>query len=158
VAGQAAELKVPRARSLRGERQLAARAFLIIVMGVGSFCLWTVIPFGWLRLAASLSDRYTTVYVLALLGCPVAMLVWGWGLYRINRVYLRLADPARGADDGSWARSRGAGPRERRLMLLEVLLIASAVIALIILVVWWLVLAHSPTSPPLPSEGSGGGG
>jgi hypothetical protein len=52
----------------------------------------------------------------------------------------------------------GAGPRERRLVLLEVLLIASAVIALIILVVWSLVGAHSPTSPPLPGEGSGGGG
>ena len=143
---QATELKVLGDRSRRGGRHLAARAFLAIVMGLGSLLLWTVIPFGWLRLASSLSDRYTTVYLLALLGCPVAMLLWGWGLYRVNRVYLRLADP-----------TRGARPRdEPRLTLLEVLLIASAAIALILLMVWWLALAHPPTSTPWPDEVSGG--
>ena len=154
---QATEFKVPRDRSRRGERHLAARAFLAIVMALGSILLWTVIPFGWLRLSASLSDRYATIYVLALLGCPVAMLLWGWGLYRVNRVYLRLGDPTRGADGSSWARSRGAGPgREPRLLLLEVMLIASAAIALILLVVWWVGLAHPPTSTPWPDELSGG--
>ena len=151
---QATELKVLRDRSQRAGRHLAARAFLAIVMGLGSLLLWTVIPFGWLRLASSLSDRYTTVYLLALLGCPVAMLLWGWGLYRVNRVYLRLADPTRGSDRGS---GRGASPRgEPRLTLLEVLLIASAAIALILLMVWWLALAHPPTSTPWPDEVSGG--
>src|SRR5919198_5243017 len=128
---QATELKVPRDRSRRAGRHLAARAFLAIVMGLGSLLLWTVIPFGWLRLSSSLSDRYTTIYVLALLGCPVAMLLWGWGLYRVNRVYLRLGDPTR---DAGGAQSRGAGPRpEPRLTLLDFLLIASAGIALILL-------------------------
>ena len=160
---QATELKVSgnrsrrraRNRSRRGGRHLAARALLAIVMALGSVVLCTVIPFGWLRLSASLSDRYTTVYLLALFGGPVAMVLWGWGLIRVNRVYLRLADPARGVDRGS--RMRGAHRRgERRLTLLEVMVIASAIIALILLIVWWLALAHPPTSTPWPDEFSGG--
>src|SRR5919198_6021620 len=143
---QATELKAPGNRSRRGARHGLARAFLAIVMAVGSVLLWTVIPFGWLHLSALLSERYTTVYVLALLGCPVAMLLWWWGLCRVNRVYLRLADP-----------TRGARPRdEPRPTLLEVLLIASAAIAIILLIVWWLALAHPPTSTPWPDEVSGG--
>ena len=124
-----------------------AQAFLILVMALGSLVLWTVIPFGWLQLSASLSDSYTRIYVLALLGCPAAMMLWGWGLYRVNRLYLRLCE-----------RSRGSGRLgDSPPALLDVLLVASAALALILLAVWWLALAHPPTSTPWPDELSGGG-
>ena len=126
----------------------AAAGIVVVIMIVGAVSMWTVIPFGWLRLSGSLSDSYTTIYVLAILGCPAAMMLWGWGLYRVNRLYLRLCERSRGA-----GRLGDSPPAP-----LDVLLVASAAVSLILLVVWWLALAHPPTSTPWPDELSGGGG
>jgi hypothetical protein len=123
-------------------------------MGAGSIALWTIIPLGWLWLGALLSDNAATIYVVALLGCPITMVLWGWGLYRINGVYLRLSgwSPAvAGTSSQVSARAR------RPVMLLDVLVIASALLALGAFLVWFFVFSGSPTSTPWPDELSGVG-
>jgi hypothetical protein len=133
-----------------------AQAALVVAMALGSLALWTVIPFGWLRLAAALSSTYATGYLLAIIGAPLTMAAWGWCLYRLNYVYLRLT--GRAAPDHAPGSARAAvGPsRDRGLLVIDAFLVVSAVIAVILLVVWFLFLGHSPTSTPWPDELSGG--
>jgi len=131
-----------------------AAAALVPLLGLGSLALWTVVPMGWFWIASSLSDSYLTVYWVALLGCPLTMVLWGWGLYRINAVYLRLSGRDVAAQRRDWPESAGT---RRPVMLLDVLLIASAVLALITVIVWFFFFAGSPTSTPIPDEFSGQG-
>jgi hypothetical protein len=139
----------PRAPSRR-----VARAALVALLGLGSLALWTVVPMGWIWIASALSDRYSTIYLVAILGCPLVMILWGWGLYRINRVYLRLSGGDAAVEPRNWLASAG---EKRPVMLLDVLVMAGAVVALIALVVWFFFFAGSPTSTPIPDEFSGQG-
>src|SRR2546428_750449 len=67
-----------------------AEALLIALMGVGSVFLWLGIPAGWLYIASRLSDKYPDVYLLALVFCPLTMIVFGWLLMRVNGLYIGL--------------------------------------------------------------------
>src|SRR5207244_3285065 len=67
-----------------------AEGLLIALMGLGSIFLWVGIPAGWLYIASRLSDKYPKIYLLALLFCPLTMIVFGWLLARVNGVYIRL--------------------------------------------------------------------
>ena len=125
-------------------------------MALGSLALWTVIPFGWLRLAATLSSTYATIYLLAIIGAPLTMAAWGWCLYQLNHAYLRRTGRSAPEQKPGWVRPAVGPPREReQLMVIDVFLVVSAVIGVILLVVWYLLLGHSPTSTPWPDELSG---
>jgi hypothetical protein len=134
-----------------------AQAALVVAMALGSLALWTVIPFGWLRLAATLSSTYATIYLLAIIGAPLTMVAWGWCLYRLNYAYLRRTGRAPPAPAPGWERP-AVGPRRDRgqMMVIDVFLVVSAVIGVSLLVVWYLLLGHAPTSTPWPDELSGG--
>jgi hypothetical protein len=133
----------------------AAAASLAVLMAFGSVLLWTAIPAGWLRLAAELSDRAFTVYLLALLGCPASMILWAWGLHRLNARYLALRGKQQPTRRRPWESAAAGTASGGGLTLLDVFLIVSAVLAVIGFVCWYLFLADSPTSTPWPDELSG---
>src|SRR2546423_15180206 len=97
-------------RSAAGRLAQAAR---VVPMALGSLALWTVIPFGWLRLAATFSSTYATGYLLAIIGAPLTMAAWGWSLHRLNYVYLRLTGRA-APDHAPGSTGAAVGPRPDR--------------------------------------------
>ena len=108
-------------------------------MAIGCLALWTVVPIGALWFAAAVTTSRPGVYLVALCACPVAMLVWGMGLSRVNGLYVRLVRD----DDGE-----GSSPFER-------LVVGSFVLAVAAFLVWYFVLSGTPTSTPWPDEVSG---
>ena len=128
-------------------RARLAAGGLVAVMALGSLAMWTAVPLGVLWGAAAIAQTAVAIYLIAIAGCPLAMILCGWGLYRINGLYLSLTGRLDAEPDGE---SDG-----RQVMLLEALVIGSAIIAAITLVVWLLFFAGSPTSTPWPDELSG---
>jgi len=127
-------------------------------MAAGCLVLWLGGPLAWLRIASWLSDTGYVIYLVALVGCPITMALWGWGLYRINNVYLDLTGQERRQSQPRWLESASKPSSDRRqLMLLDVMMVVSVLLALIALAVWFLVFAGSPTGQPFPGEKSGGG-
>jgi hypothetical protein len=97
------------------------------------------------------------VYLVALVGCPITMAIWGWALYRVNDFYLRLTGRERPQRQHAWLESAASPPNRRReLMLLDVMMVVSVVLAVVALILWLAVFAASPTSTPWPDELSGG--
>jgi lysylphosphatidylglycerol synthetase-like protein (DUF2156 family) len=127
-------------------------------MGAGCLVLWLGIPLAWLRVASWFSATGYVIYLVALLGCPITMAVWGWGLYRLNNVYLDLTGQERPPAQPRWLESatKPSGTR-RPLMLLDVMMVVSVLLAVAVVALWSLVFAASPTSTPWPDELSGGG-
>ena len=129
------------------------RAALALTIVVGSLVTWIGIPAFWIWLAGQLSHDYPSIYVVALGGCPLTMIVWGWVLYRINGVYSDLTPPpadAPGVQRSAWLGSLSGerSPRRRQATLLDVSMIVSVIIALTVMAVWFFAFAH--TYGPLP--------
>jgi hypothetical protein len=129
-----------------------ATSLVIALMAVGSLGLWTAIPLAWMLIAAWLSSSGYVAYLIALVGCVVTMVVWGWGLGRLNGVYDRLR--GRSPDEGPIRWSPGV---RREATLLDVMIVVSAVLALAIFLVWYLGFAGIPSGTPWPDETSGTG-
>ena len=128
------------------------------MMGAGCLVLWLGLPLAWLRIASWLSTTGYVIYLVALLGCPITMAMWGWGLYCINNVYLSLTGQERPLSQPSWLESATKPASTRRpLMLLDVMMVVSVLLALVVVALWFVVFAASPTSTPWPDELSGGG-
>jgi hypothetical protein len=64
-----------------------SRLALAVLLALGSLMMWIGIPAAWLWAWSMISDRYLTVLLAGLAGCPVVMIGWGWCLGRINRAY-----------------------------------------------------------------------
>ena len=58
---------------------------------VGSLIL-VATPLALLWALSHLSLPYGEIYILALIGCPAAILAWGWVLVALTRVYNGLAE------------------------------------------------------------------
>ena len=129
-----------------------AEAFLIAIMGLGSILLWLGIPLGWILLAAHLSTRYPRIYILALIFCPITMILFGWVLVRVNSLYLALF-PER-EDTGrrgraAWMQSVGADVSTRKpLPVLETCMSISVALAIVAFIVWFFFFAGSSLPPP----------
>src|SRR5436190_21417895 len=109
------------------KRPLAAA--LVIVMAAGCLVLWLGGPLAWLRIASWLSDTGYVIYLVALVGCPITMALWGWGLYRINNVYLDLTGQERRQSQPRWLESASKPSSDRRqLMLLDVMMVVSVLL------------------------------
>jgi hypothetical protein len=129
------------------------RATLAITIVLGSLITWIGIPLMWIWLAGQLSYDYPSIYIVALAGCPLTMIAWGWALYRLNAIYAELAPPPPelpGTQRSAWLGSLSADrrPRQRQASLLDASMIVSVIIALAAMAIWFFAFAH--TSGPLP--------
>jgi hypothetical protein len=133
-----------------------AAAALALVIVAGSAFLWIGIPVLGFWVAGELTTT-SEVFLLVVLGCvPLAMVGWGWLLYRINAVYQGLRGGGRPAQSSrsAWLVSstderarlrRARAPRS----LIDVAMTVSAVAALVLMVVWFFFLAEQTLVNPL---------
>jgi hypothetical protein len=123
----------------------AAAGGLIAVMALGSVAVWTVIPLGGLWLASQVSLSYTQLSAgplfVAAVGIPIAMVLAGKALARVERLYLRLAGTApTGRTVPPWRRSL-TDSRPTQLSVLDRIMVGSVVLAVIAFAVWFFLFA-----------------
>jgi hypothetical protein len=121
---------------------------LLVLMAIGSFSLWTVVPLGWIWIASQLTNTqqpHFSSYMLVLFGIVASVFVIAKGLAALNRRYLALS----GTEEGTriplpWMRSMRDEQRAIRATALDIVLVTSAVVAILCMVVWFFVIAGSP--------------
>ena len=118
----------PSSPHLGFKRLLAAT--LVPVMGAGCLVLWIGIPLAWLRIGSWFSDTGPVVMVVALVACPITMVLWGWALYRVNDVYVQLTGQER--------------------PVLDAMLVVSVLLAIPAMAIWFFVFAPGQQSPTGP--------
>jgi hypothetical protein len=134
-------------------RTLAVAA-LAAAMVVGSVFLWIGLPVLGLWLAGELITTTEGFLFAVLGGIPLAMVGFGWVLYRLNGLYERLhpGDRQPTGRRSAWLVSssdeRGRLRRARApRSLIDVAMTASAVVALVLMVVWFFFLAEMRLAP-----------
>jgi hypothetical protein len=127
----------------------AVTAALAAAIVVGSAVLWIGIPLLGLWLAGRLTTTAEGFLFATLGGIPLAMVAFGWVLYRVNDLYLRSRGP-----DGSGERNhsawlvsvsdeRGRSRRERApRRLMDVAMTVSLSVALVAMVIWFFFLSE----------------
>jgi hypothetical protein len=128
-------------------------AFLAIAIVLGSAFLWIGIPFGGLWLAGEVTASRQGFLFFVLASIPLAMAGFGWLLYRVNDLYVRLrggppAAPGRSAWLVSQSDERAKLRRKRAPRpLIDVAMTVSAVTALVLMFVWFFFLAEMRLAP-----------
>jgi hypothetical protein len=144
---------------LEGERRPEVRlitAVLAVAIVVGSGVLWIGIPV----LGLWLAGRFTTTaegFLFATLGgIPLAMIAFGWVLYRVNALYLRNRGPDDQAEHRhsawlvSYSEERGRSRRARvPRRLIDVAMTVSISVALVLMVIWFFFLSQMWLVNPL---------
>lgn len=120
-----------------------AAAFLMVLMGLGSFALWIGVPVLCLWATAQLASDSAEQLLLALPLTILAMALFGWFLVWLNGLYMRVTGVIAQYEAEEEEFGPGAAPRYLRGPL-ETLLVSSLVIALIAMFVWFFVFAHNP--------------
>jgi hypothetical protein len=133
--------------SIGAHRHLAA-AFLVVVMAIGSICVWLVSPVAWLWIASRMTDSSRPSlgpYLLVLVGMAVTAAVIGKGLGKVNRAHMRVT--GRLADKRevrSWNKSmRGERQRASDRGVLEQVMLISVGCALVLFGIWFFAFAGS---------------
>jgi hypothetical protein len=129
--------------------QRLAEATLATCLVLGSGFLWIGIPWAGFWLAGSLTSNNEGFLFAALGGVPLAMVVFGWLLYRINDLYegLRGGDRRAAVSRASWLvassdeRNKARRARAPR-RLIDLAMTISAVTALVLMLVWFFFFAH----------------
>jgi hypothetical protein len=140
----------------RGHLAGAVTAALAVAIVLGSALLWIGIPL----LGLWLAGRFTTTaegFLFATLGgIPLAMVAFGWVLYRVNDLYLRSRGPDGPPEHGrsAWLVSvsdeRGRARRDRApRRLIDVAMTISLSGALIAMVIWFFFLSEMWLVNPL---------
>ena len=132
----------------------AAAGVLACCIVVGSAVLWIGIPWGGFWLAGEFTDSAEGFLFAVLGGVPLAMVGFGWLLYRVNDLYLHVRGGDRHAAIGRAAWLVASTEERNKLrraraprMLIDVAMTASATIALVLMLVWFFFLAGSPLAP-----------
>jgi hypothetical protein len=123
------------------------RAVLAAAIVVGSLAMWLGIPLFWIWLVSQLIDEYPSIYLFSLAACPLTMILWGWMLARLNRLYVHLTSrlpDAPGVQRSAWLGSLSGERRPRRheATLLDVSMIVSVIIAVTVMAIWFFGFAH----------------
>jgi hypothetical protein len=140
----------------RGELAGVVTALLAVAIVVGSAVLWIGIPV----LGLWLAGRFTTTaegFLFATLGgIPLAMVAFGWVLYRVNAMYLRSRGPDESDEHrhSAWLVSlsdeRGRSRRQRApRRLIDVAMTVSLSVALVLMVIWFFFLSQMWLVNPL---------
>jgi hypothetical protein len=139
---EASVSRVQRSPGLRALDRLAA-GFLLALMAVGSLVLWIGVPAGCLYAAGQLTETAAEHFLLALPMTLAAMMLFGWLLFWINGIYMRVSGVIR----ASSAEPEEADEEEERRVQrgpLELFLVVSLVIALVALCIWFFAFAENP--------------
>jgi hypothetical protein len=126
-----------------------ARGVLAIVIVVGSAFTWIGVPLTWLWLAGRITTDPQHVLLLVLCAIPTSMVVFGFLLYRLSRVYEMLRGPREGAMPQRTAWLRASSDQHRRnaqqkapRQLIDTAMIASAWTAVVLMMVWFFFVAE----------------
>ena len=128
-------------------------AALALIIVLGSLFLWIGIPVLLLWAGGQLTNTNTGFLFIALASIPLAMVGFGWLLYRLNGVYERRQGRADGgAQHSPWLVSLSAergGVRRARAprRLIDVAMTGSALVAIVLLLVWFFFLAEMHLAP-----------
>lgn len=132
---------------------MGRRLLQLLLVGLifaGSLVMALGIPVAGLWAVSRLSDDYFTVYGLALIVCPLAMILWGMGLARLNGIYLRVVErpPRTRAAASTGRRGSPAEPAS----VLEVSMTVAVLIAVVTFAVWAVFFGwgHSESLGPFP--------
>jgi hypothetical protein len=135
-------------------RRIAATCLALVII-TGSAGLWIGVPLLGFWAGGQLTSSAEGFLFFVLGGVPLAMVLVGWALYRVNGLYEGLRGSEREADvPSAWLTSvseeraeyrRRRGPRP----LIDVAMTASAVTALVLMVVWFFFLAEMRLVNPL---------
>jgi hypothetical protein len=127
----------------------AVTAALAVAIVVGSAVLWIGIPLLGLWLAGRLTTTAEGFLFATLGGIPLAMVAFGWVLYRVNDLYLRSRGPDSSGErnHSAWLVSvsdeRGRSRRERApRRLIDVAMTVSLSVALVAMVIWFFFLSE----------------
>ena len=134
--------------------RVVAAAVVGVAVVLGSAFLWIGLPLLGFWLLGELTTSGEGFMLTALGGIPLAMVMFGWLLYRLNGVYEGLREPRHAENRRSaWlvsssderARSRRArAPRT----LIDVAMTASAIAAMLLLTYWFFFVAQTPLVTP----------
>jgi hypothetical protein len=134
----------------------ALTATLAVAIVVGSAVLWIGIPLLGLWLAGELTTTAEGFLFATLGGIPLAMVAFGWVLYRVNDLYMRSRGPGHPAErnHSAWLVSlsdeRGRSRRERApRRLIDVAMTVSLSVALVAMVIWFFFLSEMWLVNPL---------
>ena len=123
-------------------------AVLAAAIVVGSAVLWIGIPFAGLWLAGRFTTTSEGFLFATLGGIPLAMIAFGWVLYRVNALYLRSRGPDEdeGRAHSAWLVSlsdeRGQSRRARApRRLIDVAMTTSLTVALVLMAIWFFFLS-----------------
>jgi hypothetical protein len=144
------EQQVRRARPVAG----AAAGFVVALMVLGAFAMWTVIPFGWIWIGSKVSQSQEPSggpYLVVFAGIVISICAMAWILAQLNAVYVRITGSARLPRRylPAWRKSlsdeRGS---PYGMSVLEGVILASVLLAGLAMLIWFFIAAGSP----LPSE------
>jgi hypothetical protein len=128
------------------------RAILGLGIVVGGLFLWVGVPLLGFWLAGDLTTTGKGFLLAALGGIPLAMVCFGFLLYRLNDLYESAGGQRAGAPRSAWLVSATDEPRRvrgarRPRTLIEVTMTFSIVVALALLFVWFFFLGETRLAP-----------
>ena len=132
----------------------AAASFVVAVMIVGAFSMWTLIPFGWIWIGSRISHSQQPSggpYMVVFFGIVTSICAMAWILSRLNRLYIRITGSAKLPQRylPAWRKSLSdERDSPHGMSVLEVVILASVLLAGVAMAAWFFVVAGSP----LPSQ------
>ena len=129
----------------------AAAGFVVAIMVLGAFSMWTVIPFGWIWIGSKLSHTQQPSggpYMVVFVGIVCSIVAMAWVLSRLNRLYARITGSTKVASTRylpAWKKSL-SDEREspHGMSVLEGVILASVLLAGLAMAIWFFVAAGSP--------------
>ncbi len=126
-----------------------ARGVLAVVIVAGSAFTWIGVPITWLWAAGQITATPDHFLLLVLCSIPTSMVVFGFLLYRLSRVYEMLRGPREGAMPQRTAWLRASSDQHRRStqaraprQLIDSAMIGSAWAAVVLMAIWFFFFAE----------------
>jgi hypothetical protein len=133
----------------------AAAGFVLALMILGAFSMWTLIPFGWLWIGSRLSHTQAPSggpYMIVFFGIVCSIIAMSWVLSWLNRLYVRITGSEKLLPHRYLPAWRKSLSDEREtphgMTVLETVILSSVLLAGVALAVWFFIAAGSP----LPSQ------
>src|SRR5215211_5552058 len=127
----------------------AAAGFVVAVMVLGAFSMWTVIPFGWIWVGSEISNTQQPSggpYMIVFVGIVCSIVAMAWVLSRLNQLYVRITGSHRLPRQlPAWRKSL-SDEREapHGMSVLEGVILLSVLLAGLAMAAWFFVVAGSP--------------